>query len=107
MRIATETRILRSKVERAFPFRCNPKLFGLITALGSARASRAGDRALAITNFRVLSATETHEMDGKCESPELTQIFPESVDVQFSTLSLLLARFGVGLQTTADGPIIR
>ena len=42
-------------------------MFGLITALGSARASRAGDRVLAITNFRVLSTTETHEMDAKCE----------------------------------------
>ncbi len=41
--------------------------------LGSARTLRAGDRALAITNFRVLSTTETHEMDG-------------NVVIRFSTL---------------------
>jgi len=85
MRNPTDPKILRSKVERAFPFRCNPKLFGLITALGSARASRAGDRALAITNFRVLSATETHEMDANVNRSKLTQIFPERVVVRFST----------------------
>jgi hypothetical protein len=38
--------------------------------MGSARTSRAGDRVLAITKFRVLFNAETHKTNANVNSPE-------------------------------------
>ena len=73
MRIASETRIQRSKVERAFPIRYSPKLFGLIAALASTRSSRAGDRVLATADLPSFQRLKYTKMDANVNPPGVMQ----------------------------------